>query len=168
MNENPVREFVLFVAGACERAITVLRDNGFTFERFPRDMVTNPPMNEGERWEALAFSLYSDLAELASKADQILETDVIYSQEQQLIEEREACEWVRAELRGTRQRLEDVNVKDSVKTREINILTKENRELRAALESLVRKTEECDNPRDEGVSEHDDVMRQARAALGVK
>ena len=45
-------------------------------------------------------------------------------------------EKAQSQLAEREQRLEDVNVKDSIKTREINILTKENRDLRSALDVM--------------------------------
>lgn len=38
-------------------------------------------------------------------------------------------------------------------------------ELLAALKALVAETERCDNARDMGVNEYDDVMDQARAVI---
>jgi len=47
-------------------------------------------------------------------------------------------ERLKAESESLKERLEDVYLKDTGKTREINILTKENRELREALEWVRR------------------------------
>jgi len=49
-------------------ALDVLRRENFVFRRFPRDMKAHPPVGEEERWEALAFSLYSRIGEVSSMA----------------------------------------------------------------------------------------------------
>ena len=49
---------------------------------------------------------------------------------------------LQAEVERLKERLEDIYLKDTGKTREINILTKENRQLREALEYYA----EPDNP----------------------
>lgn len=50
------------------RMIEIMLKHGYKFERFPRDMEKEPPTTDGERWEALAFSLYSELAEVSFNA----------------------------------------------------------------------------------------------------
>lgn len=53
----------------------------------------------------------------------------------------------RAELELVKQRLEDVNIKDSGKTREINILTDENNRLQEEVKQLKGKVESLKHPR---------------------
>lgn len=69
---NPPTDALRTFAEECERLPEVLtallRDNGYVFERFPRNLVEEPPTSDGERWEAMAFSLYSRLAEVSSHA----------------------------------------------------------------------------------------------------
>lgn len=59
------------------RMVEVLRSNGYKFERFPRDMKANPPTTDGERWEALAFSMYCDLVEAHTTSDSALSDPVV-------------------------------------------------------------------------------------------
>lgn len=65
---RPLRELAEYIAEACNRAVAMLRREGYVFKRFPRNLVEQPPVGDGERWEAMAFSLYSDLAELDAMA----------------------------------------------------------------------------------------------------
>ena len=53
--------------------IEILRREGYVFNRFPRDMRKDPPVGDGERWEALAFSLYVEIAGMATEARIALE-----------------------------------------------------------------------------------------------
>jgi hypothetical protein len=64
-------EKVKRIAALLPTAIAVLQKERFVFRRFPRDMEKEPPINEEERWEALAFSLYSDVACASTIADSV-------------------------------------------------------------------------------------------------
>jgi hypothetical protein len=50
------------------QALVMLKRENFVFRRFPRDIKAHPPVSEEERWEALAFSLYSRIGEVSSMA----------------------------------------------------------------------------------------------------
>ncbi len=52
--------------------LEMLQREGYVFARFPRNLQEQPPVTDGERWEALAFSLYSDMAQASSDAEQLL------------------------------------------------------------------------------------------------
>ena len=69
------KETLKFIAEAGERAKALLIKHRFVFKRFPRNMEEKPPINEEEKWEALAFSLYTDIWHLASLAEQELNQD---------------------------------------------------------------------------------------------
>ncbi len=53
-------------------AMRVLEKHNFVFRRFPRDMVKEPPINEEERWEALAFTFYSSIVGAHSMANRAI------------------------------------------------------------------------------------------------
>lgn len=55
-------------------AIARLRKHKFVFARAPSDAVQRvAELSDGERWEHLAFSLYTDIAELSQEAESALE-----------------------------------------------------------------------------------------------
>jgi hypothetical protein len=68
-----LREALEPIAGKLSAVQGVMREHGYKFERFPRNMKEAPPVGDGERWEAFAFHLYSDLAEAASVAQHWLD-----------------------------------------------------------------------------------------------
>ena len=56
-------------------ALERLRRYGYVFERAPSVAVKDlASVSDGERWEHLAFSLYSDIVEVSSTAEQALAT----------------------------------------------------------------------------------------------
>jgi hypothetical protein len=55
--------------------IGVLQRENYVFRRFPRDIREQPPINEEERWELLAFSLYTRIAKISSMALAALELE---------------------------------------------------------------------------------------------
>lgn len=55
-----------------ERMVDLLRRNGYVFERFPRNLIQEPPEGDGEKWEAMAFSLYTELMHVASTSRSVL------------------------------------------------------------------------------------------------
>ncbi len=63
--------FRIFAHDKLADALFIILKYDFVFRRFPRDMVKEPPKDESERWEALAFSLYTDLASIASRAESV-------------------------------------------------------------------------------------------------
>jgi len=59
-------------AGLPDVLLAIMRKNGYKFERFPRNLEKNPPVTDGERWEALAFSICTHVVELSSQAEESL------------------------------------------------------------------------------------------------
>lgn len=63
---------LLDLARAAEQMVpdvlAVLTREDYVFRRFPRNLKEQPPVGDGERWEALAFSLYSRIGHLSSMA----------------------------------------------------------------------------------------------------
>jgi hypothetical protein len=68
-----LREPLENACDAVPAIIEILRREGYVFNRFPRDMRKDPPVGDGERWEALAFSLYAEIAGMATEARVALE-----------------------------------------------------------------------------------------------
>ena len=66
-----VRALVEQVSRFTENALVVLRRENYVFKRFPRNMKEQPPVGDGERWEALAFHFYAQMAEASSHAEQV-------------------------------------------------------------------------------------------------
>lgn len=54
------------------RVMRILRRHKFVFNRFPRDLKKSPPKGDAERWECLAFTLYSEICRADSIATAIL------------------------------------------------------------------------------------------------
>ena len=69
---SQLREALKAVEEASEKEIALIRKHGFVFNRAPGD-VSNPDMEDGERWEHLAFAFYSDIAALSDRAKQVLD-----------------------------------------------------------------------------------------------
>jgi hypothetical protein len=68
-----LREPLEHACGTVPAIIEMLRREGYVFHRFPRDMRKEPPVGDCERWEALAFSLYVEIAGMATEARVALE-----------------------------------------------------------------------------------------------
>ncbi len=65
---NDLRVFAEYCEGAAMRAVDMFKRECYVFRRFPRDIIKNPPTSDAERWEAVAFSLYCDIAEINARA----------------------------------------------------------------------------------------------------
>ena len=63
-----VKQKLDWIAEFQTRLLTRIMENGYIFERFPRDIVKQPPSGDSERWEALAFAEYNDGIQVAATA----------------------------------------------------------------------------------------------------
>jgi hypothetical protein len=70
---SAVKEKLDWIVGLQARQLARIEKHNYVFERFPRDIVANPPKGDAERWEALAFAEYNDIVELALQAKVLVE-----------------------------------------------------------------------------------------------
>lgn len=65
---SAVKEKLDWITSFQQRQLARIKKHNYVFQRFPRNILLQPPQGESERWEALAFAQYSDGVELQTQA----------------------------------------------------------------------------------------------------